>query len=167
MDDDLRNLAATVGQLLRDRGSTLSVAESCTGGLILSLLTDIAGSSDYLEGGLVTYSNEAKEQHLGVRHETLERHGAVSAETVQEMARGVRRAMRTDVGLAVTGIAGPGGGTAEKPVGLVFVGLATPEGERCERHVWNGDRLTNKQLTARAALQLLIDHLSQAADSHP
>ncbi len=103
-------LAVEVGDLLRRRGLTLGLAESCTGGLIGSLITDVAGSSDYFMGSAVTYSNEAKEGVLGVQHATLVAHGAVSAETAEEMARGARRVFGTSVGASVTGIAGPGGG---------------------------------------------------------
>jgi nicotinamide-nucleotide amidase len=118
---------------LRERGMTLAVAESCTGGLIAKRFTDIAGCSDVFLGGCVTYSNEAKMKLLGVKAETLAAHGAVSKETAAEMARGVRLALGADVGLATTGIAGPGGGTPEKPVGTVFVAISTAEGERVKR----------------------------------
>lgn len=118
---------------LRERGMTLAVAESCTGGLIAKRFTDIAGCSDVFLGGCVTYSNEAKMKLLGVKAETLAAHGAVSKETAAEMARGVRLALGADVGLATTGIAGPGGGTPEKPVGTVFVAISTADGERVKR----------------------------------
>jgi nicotinamide-nucleotide amidase len=118
---------------LRERGMTLAVAESCTGGLIAKRFTDIAGCSDVFLGGCVTYSNEAKMKLLGVKEKTLAAHGAVSMETAAEMARGVRLALGADVGLATTGIAGPGGGTPEKPVGTVFVAISTAEGERVKR----------------------------------
>jgi PncC family amidohydrolase len=147
------------GTLLGARGLTVVTAESCTGGLIGSLLTDVSGSSDYFLGGIIAYANEVKQALLGVRQETLDSVGAVSRETALQMARGVRRALNADYALAVTGIAGPSGGTPEKPVGLVYIALAGPETEVCERHVWEGNRLQNKQLTAQRALQLLIEHL--------
>ena len=118
------SMESVVGGMLRAKGITISVAESCTGGLIGSLLTDVPGSSDYFQGGFVVYSNQSKVDLLHVSLETIERYGAVSDQTVREMAEGVRKRMGTDIGVAVTGIAGPGGGTKEKPVGTVHVGLA-------------------------------------------
>ena len=115
---------------LRERGMTLATAESCTGGLIAKRITDLAGCSDVFLGGCVTYANEAKEGLIGVSHETLEKYGAVSEQTAREMARGVRLALSADVGIATTGIAGPGGGTPEKPVGTVYIAVSTAEGEK-------------------------------------
>ncbi len=152
-------LEAEVGELLRAKGLTLAVAESCTGGLLAHLITNVPGSSEYFRGGVVAYSNQAKEQLLGVRRETLEREGAVSAATAQEMARGVRERFGSDLALAITGIAGPGGGTPEKPVGLVYIALATADSVHVERHLWEGDRLRNKLRSARRALELLHEHL--------
>lgn len=152
-------LSAEVGRHLRQRGWTLAVAESCTGGLLGHLITATPGSSDYFLGGVIAYANEVKQNLLGVRAETLQTHGAVSRETAIEMARGVRDLLHADVALAITGIAGPGGGTAEKPVGLVYIAIALPEGESCERHVWPGDREENKYRSANAALELLLRHL--------
>ena len=114
---------------LRERGMTLACAESCTGGLIAKRITDLAGCSDVFLGGCVTYANEAKEKLIGVKRETLEAFGAVSEQTAREMARGVRLALGADVGIATTGIAGPGGGTPEKPVGTVYIAVSTEEGE--------------------------------------
>ena len=114
---------------LRERGMTVACAESCTGGLIAKRITDISGCSDVFLGGCVTYANEAKEKLIGVKHETLEAYGAVSAETAREMARGVRIALGADIGIATTGIAGPGGGTPEKPVGTVYIAVSTEMGE--------------------------------------
>ena len=153
-------LEVVVGRLLRQRGLTLAVAESCTGGLIGHRLTDVPGSSAYYLGSVTAYAYEAKEALLGVRHNTLYTHGAVSAETVLEMARGIRRVLQADLGLAVTGIAGPDGGTAEKPVGLVYIGLAAPDGEWVERHVWAGERRENKAASAEAALALVRRYLT-------
>jgi len=154
-----------VGVLLVELGLTLATAESCTGGLLAHHITNLPGSSAYYVGGLVTYANEMKETHLGVQPETLLVHGAVSEETALEMARGARKRMGADVALATTGIAGPGGGTPEKPVGLVYVALSAADMERCEWHVWSsgsGDgsnRLANKEKSVDAALGLLLVYL--------
>ncbi len=152
-------LEETVGRLLTGRSLTVAVAESCTGGLITHRLTNVPGSSAYLVGSVVAYAYEAKERVLGVRHSTLYDYGAVSRETAVEMASGVRRLMGTDVGLSVTGIAGPTGGTPEKPVGLVYIALSARDFERCERFVWSGDRLANKSQSAEAALRILREYL--------
>jgi PncC family amidohydrolase len=148
-----------VGHLMASGNLTLGVAESCTGGLIGHRLTEVPGSSTYFLGGIVSYAYEIKQRLLGVSQETLERHGAVSAEVALEMARGVRRTLGTDIGLSVTGIAGPTGGTPEKPVGLVYIALSTPTDERCERYVWDSDRSGNKARSAEAALLLLCRYL--------
>lgn len=159
-------LEAQIGHWLRRRNLKLVVAESCTGGLIGHRITNVPGSSDYFLGGIVAYSYEAKERLLGVAHETIVRFGAVSSETVIEMALGVRRILASDfplpetIGLAVSGIAGPGGGMPGKPVGLVWIGLSAPEGDRAWKFIWNGNRLENKEQSAQAALQILLDYLS-------
>ncbi|MCR4407322.1 MAG: CinA family protein [Anaerolineae bacterium] len=153
-------LEESVGQLLTKQKLTLGVAESCTGGLITHRLTNVPGSSNYLLGGIVAYSYDVKERVLGVRYDTLYEYGAVSRETALEMARGVRRLLGSDVALAVTGIAGPTGGTPEKPVGLVYIALSARDFERCERYVWAGDRLQNKQLSSQAALEMLHEYLA-------
>jgi PncC family amidohydrolase len=137
----------------------LAVAESCTGGLIGHLLTNVAGSSTYYVGSVTAYAYEAKVRLLGVSWETLEKYGAVSAETVVEMARGVRLALAADVGLAVSGIAGPSGGTPEKPVGTTWIGLSSPREEFARHYLWSGDRLANKEQSAEATLKLLVDYL--------
>ncbi len=152
-------LEIQVGKLLAARNLTLAVAESCTGGLVGHRLTEVPGSSAYFLGGVVAYAYEAKERLLGVRHATLYDHGAVSAETALEMARGARRVLGADVGLSVTGIAGPGGGLPDKPVGLTYIALSARDGERSERHVWDGDRSGNKARSAEAALLLLCKYL--------
>jgi PncC family amidohydrolase len=154
-----------IGQLLRNRNLKLVVAESCTGGLVGDRLTNIAGSSDYYLGSITAYANEAKQQLLGVQPDTLIRFGAVSEETVLEMAQGVRRVLAGSipidnlVGMSVTGIAGPGGGTVEKPVGLVWIGLSAPDLEQAWKYIWKGDRIENKALSAQQCLQLLLDYL--------
>jgi PncC family amidohydrolase len=152
-------LASELGRLLSARGLTLALAESCTGGLIGSLITDVAGSSDYFLGSAVTYANSAKQNLLSVRPETLLAHGAVSAETAAEMALGARRLFGADIAAAVTGIAGPGGGMPGKPVGLVHIHLSAADAEIGERHVWDADRMGNKWLSAEAVLRLVVRHL--------
>jgi PncC family amidohydrolase len=147
----------------------LAVAESCTGGLLAAYITSISGSSAYFEGGVVAYSNEVKQQVLKVPAHVLEQHGTVSAETALAMARGVRELLQVDVALSVTGIAGPTGGTPEKPVGLVYIALASAEGEECRRFLWSGNRSENRKWSVDAALTLLYEHLAslhQQADEH-
>ena len=155
--------AETVGQLLRARGQTVATAESCTGGLIGDALTDIPGSSDYFLGGVIAYADAVKQGVLGVRPGTISVLGAVSEEAAMQMARAARRLVGADYALSVTGIAGPSGGTRHKPVGLVYIALIGPGVERCERHVWPGDRLANKRASARRALEMLIEHLGGAS----
>jgi len=153
-------LEVIVGQLLLKHKLTLALAESCTGGLVGHRITDVPGSSAYLMGGIVAYSYDAKELLLGVRHNTLYDHGAVSAETAIEMARGARRALGSDIGISVTGIAGPGGGLPGKPVGSVYICLSARDFERVEKFVWDKDRSGNKWASSEAALQLLQDYLA-------
>jgi nicotinamide-nucleotide amidase len=150
------SLEAVVGQLLRERGATIAVAESCTGGLLAHRLTNVAGSSDYFLLSAVTYANSAKEQVIGVAAETLARHGAVSEATALEMAAGVRQRAGADYALATTGIAGPTGGSDDKPVGTIWIALATPRGSIAKRRYFPfGRRLMNKQMFSMAALELL------------
>jgi PncC family amidohydrolase len=144
-----------IGDDLRRLGWKLAVAESITGGLIGHRITNIPGSSEYYLGGVGAYAYEAKERLLGVQHETLLKFGAVSQETVLEMATGARRALQADASVAVTGIAGPGGGMPNKPVGLVWIGVSTPQGDSTWKFVWDGNRLENKTRTADKALELL------------
>ncbi len=160
------SLAEIIGPLLRQRGLWLTVAESCTGGLIGHWVTNIPGSSEYYLGSITAYAYEAKRQVLGVRPETLEKFGAVSQETVVEMARGVRKSLAGGeiplekvIGISVSGIAGPGGGMPGKPVGLVWIGLSTPEGDWAWRFLWDGDRIENKEYSAEQALKILVDYL--------
>jgi nicotinamide-nucleotide amidase len=148
-----------VGVLLAEQGLTIATAESCTGGLLSHRITDVPGSSVYFLGGIVAYAYEAKETLLGVQHETLLARGAVSEDTAREMAQGARQRLGADVGLSVTGIAGPAGGMPGKPVGLTYIALSAPDAEYCQRHVWQGDRLANKEQSAEAALHLLMDYL--------
>jgi PncC family amidohydrolase len=146
---------------LVQHGWTLGTAESCTGGLIGDELTNRPGSSDYFKGGVISYENRIKQNLLGVRAETLATVGAVSEQCALEMARGVRQALGVDVGVSATGIAGPGGATPEKPVGLVYVGFSSPAGDVVRRFVWPNDRVGNKRATADAALKLLVEQLSK------
>ena len=159
------SLEVLVGVLLRQRGMKLAVAESCTGGLVGHRITNVPGSSDYYLGSVIAYAYEAKERLLGVPHETLVTFGAVSHETALAMASGVRRALAADVGLSVTGIAGPGGGLPNKPVGLVWIALSAPGVEWAFCYLWHGSRVENKALSAQAVLQLLMDYLSGAVPS--
>jgi PncC family amidohydrolase len=159
-------LEIMVGELLRERGWRLAVAESCTGGLIGHRLTNIPGSSTYYMGSITAYAYEAKVRLLDVNWDTLETHGAVSKPVVLEMARGVRRALAADVGLSVSGIAGPGGSTADKPVGLACFGLSVPDYEQAWEFIWQGDRIQNKEQSAEQALQLLVDFLRSYRDGY-
>ena len=154
-----KSLEVRVGELLRRRGLRLATAESCTGGLLSHLITNIPGSSTYFMGGVVSYSYEAKVRLLGVHWSTLEKYGAVSQETVIEMASGVRKALAADIGVSISGIAGPGGGLPEKPVGLTWIGLSTAGVDKAWSYTWEGDRLQIKEQSARQALQLLVDYL--------
>ncbi len=152
---DAATLEEVVGRDLKKMGLTLAVAESCTGGLIGHRLTNVPGSSDYFLGGVVSYSNAAKQDLLRVPAEVLAQNGAVSPETARDMAKGVRETFHAAIGLAVTGIAGPSGGSAEKPVGTVYIGLATPDGEEVCHYQFYGNRTQIKTLTAETALDRL------------
>lgn len=149
-----------MGTLLAQAGLRLAIAESCTGGLLGHRITNIAGASNYFLGGVIAYAYEAKVQLLGVRWETLNRCGAVSRETVIEMAQGVRLRLGADIGLAISGIAGPGGGTPEKPVGLTWIGLSALGFEQAQACIWPGDRQAVKAQAAEQALRLLLDYLA-------
>jgi len=153
------SLEIKIGKLLQQRNLKLSLAESCTGGLIGNRITDIAGSSEYFLGGVVAYAYEAKVALLGVTWNTLNLHGAVSQQTVTEMARGARKVLNTNIGVSVSGIAGPGGGTDEKPVGTTWIGLVADDGEWARWFHFSGDRIQNKNSAADAALQFLLDYL--------
>ncbi|MFP4053569.1 MAG: competence/damage-inducible protein A [Phycisphaerae bacterium] len=145
-------MASVLGESLRNAGQTLAAAESCTGGLIGKEMTDVAGASDYFLGGVIAYSNEIKQKVLGVELGLLVDHGAVSEPVARAMAEGVRRRFDSDWGIGVTGIAGPGGGSEEKPVGTVYIGIAGPGGTQVHRHVFPGDREFVRARTALAAL---------------
>jgi nicotinamide-nucleotide amidase len=151
------SLEQRLGDVLSRRGLTIAVAESCTGGLISHRITNVPGASRYFLIGTVAYSNEVKVERLAVDPALLDSVGAVSGDVALAMARGVRTAGGSDIGVGVTGIAGPAGGTPEKPVGLVFIAAVTVEDERVERHVFAGDRAVVKRQTADAALALVLE----------
>ena len=153
------SLEDLVGRLLREKGFNLATAESCTGGLVADCITNVPGSSEYFLGGVVAYAYEAKAALLKVSWDTLNAVGAVSQEVVIEMARGARMALDADVAVSVSGIAGPGGGMPDKPVGTTWIGLSATEGDWARKFVWDGNRSQNKALSAEAALQLVLDYL--------
>ena len=152
-------LEDVVGRLLIKNRKTIATAESCTGGLIGDRLTNISGSSLYYKGGIVAYSNSVKEKTIGVKKEILDSAGSVSEETALEMARGIRNKLNADIGLSTTGIAGPKGGTKEKPVGLVYVAITYDRGEKVYRFTFTPDRKTNKLMTSQAALNITRIHI--------
>jgi PncC family amidohydrolase len=154
-----------IGNLLQKRGLKLAVAESCTGGLIGHRITNVPGSSDYFNGGVIAYAYEAKVKLLGVSWDTLKSYGAVSQETVLEMASGARRNLEADIAVSVSGIAGPGGGLPGKPVGTTWIGLAAPQGQWARIFYFEGDREQNKAAASEAALKLLLDYLQGKLDS--
>lgn len=156
-------LAEEVGRLLRSKGLTVSVAESCTGGRLGDMLTDVPGSSDYFLGGVISYSNDAKVNLLGVDPETLKVKGAVSEEVAIQMAAGARTELGADVGIGITGIAGPSGGTPAKPVGLVHIAVSSARSSECSRNVFRGSRSSIKDQSARKALEMLGEFLEKTA----
>ncbi len=153
------SLEEEIGRLLKKHGLTLAIAESATGGLLTHLITNVSGSSEYCEGGMVTYSNRMKEEELGVKEGTLKKHGAVSSQVAKEMASGIRRKRGVDIGLSTTGIAGPTGATPEKPVGLFYIGLSSKQGTLSRKCQFQGTRLQNKQSAVEQALSMLKHHL--------
>jgi nicotinamide-nucleotide amidase len=153
------DLATELGRALVARGWTLSGAESCTGGLLSHYITNVSGSSAYFVGTVVAYANRLKRDLVEVNEADLIAHGAVSAQVALAMARGARNALGTDIGYAVTGIAGPTGGTPQKPVGTVYIAVASPRGGRVEHHIWGADRAGNKQRSAEVALEMLLQEL--------
>jgi nicotinamide-nucleotide amidase len=156
---DRETLEEIIGRLLKERRATLAVAESCTGGLVAHRLTNVAGSSDYFERGLVVYSNRAKTELLGIPDDLIGRLGAVSGPVAEKMAEGVRLLSRSTLGLGITGIAGPGGGSPEKPVGTVFIALAGPDGTAAKAYRFWGDREQVKGITAQTALDWVRRYL--------
>jgi nicotinamide-nucleotide amidase len=158
-------LEKTIGNLLRERGWTLSIAESCTGGLICDRITDVSGSSDYFMGGMVTYSNESKAEHLGIRLSIIKRHGAVSQQVARRMAQGVRKAFHTTFGLSTTGVAGPTGGTKRSPVGRVFIGISDGKRTWVKRLDLKGSRREVKKEATEKALQFFYERLIHSGHS--
>lgn len=150
-----------IGDLLRAKHLKLALAESCTGGLIASYITDVAGSSQYFLGSVVAYAYEAKEALLGVPHDLLLQHGAVSEPIARELAKNARAKFGADVAVGITGIMGPGGATATKPLGLTYIALSAPNTEWCRKFVWTGNRLENKASAAHAALEMLHEYLTK------
>jgi PncC family amidohydrolase len=165
---ELTTLAEKVGKKLLAAEMTCATAESCTGGLVGHLLTEIAGSSAYFMGGAIVYSNEAKEQVLGIDPKTIAKDGAVSYATALLMAEGAQQLYGVDVAVAITGIAGPGGGTPDKPTGTVHVHVAGLYGySHGERFLWPSDRSGNKLLSAQAALQMMLDYVTEHLEQYP
>ena len=162
-DPALRALAERLQAICLERGLRVAFAESCTGGRVGDALTDVAGSSGYVAGGIVAYGDAAKEGLLGVPRETLAAHGAVSAQVALAMAEGARTRFGADLAVAVTGIAGPGGASAGKPVGLTYVALADAGGATVRRFTRDGDREANKAASATAALELLLERAAARA----
>ena len=157
MESAYEMLSDKLGRDLYARGLTIACAESCTGGLLTSTLTDIPGSSNYVMGSVVSYSNDVKSRVLGVSEETLSQYGAVSEETAREMAEGVRQLMQTDIGVGITGIAGPDGGSEEKPVGLVYIAIADRMHTIVAKNNFSGTRLENKRAAVEKALSMIHD----------
>jgi nicotinamide-nucleotide amidase len=154
-----KSLEKIIGDLLRKNGWTLSIAESCTGGLINDRITDVPGSSDYYEGGMVTYSNDSKTKYLGVPLSDIIKYGAVSPQVVKKMAQGVRKAFHTTFGISTTGVTGPTGGTKEKPVGLVFIGVSNGKKTWVIKLNLNGSRREIKEKATEKALEFFYERL--------
>ena len=154
----MKGIEKKIGQLLRRNETTISVAESCTGGLIAHRITNVSGSSDYFESGIVSYSNQAKMNLLGVPRSLIDTHGAVSEPVARNMAESIRRKRNTTLGLATTGVAGPLGGTPETPVGTVFIALASPEGTHVREFHYTGNRVQIKRLAAEKALEMVLQY---------
>jgi len=157
-------LEKLVGDRLREKGWTVSIAESCTGGLVCDRITDVSGSSDYFMGGIVTYSNESKARHLGVPLDDIRKYGAVSPQVARKMAQGVRRAFNTTFGLSTTGVAGPTGGTKRSPVGRVFIGLAAGRKVWVKKLDLKGARRQIKEKATEKALQFFYEILVEKSD---
>ena len=153
------HLVEKIASILTEKNLTIATAESCTGGLLAHTLTNISGSSVYFNNGFITYSNTAKQDFLEVSKEILKKYGAVSEQTAKIMAINVQKFSHVDIGLSTTGIAGPTGGTSEKPVGLVYISLATPTIVNVKKFIFKGTRLENKQQACDAALEMLLEYL--------
>ena len=159
----MSSLEKEIGDLLRDKGLTLGVVESATGGLLSHLITNVPGSSDYFKGSVTAYANETKINVIGVKATTLEKYGSVSSQVAEEMAAGGRKVLGVDICLADTGIAGPGGATQGKPVGLFYIGMAYKDGVFSRKHEFHGDRGQNKSSAAETALGWLKEYLVSLA----
>jgi PncC family amidohydrolase len=159
----LRALAERLQAICLQAGLTVATAESCTGGRVADALTDVPGSSGYVRGGFVAYSDDVKAGLLGVPSEALLAHGAVSAQVARAMAEGARSRLGTDLAVSITGIAGPGGARPGKPVGLTYTAVATGRGVAVGRHVWQGDRESNKEASSVAALEALLAAAEEVA----
>jgi len=154
-------LAEEVGELLRSKGLTISVAESCTGGRVGDLLTDVSGSSDYFLGGVISYSNRSKVELLGVSEKSLAAEGAVSDEVARQMSAGARKFLHARIGVGITGIAGPLGGSPEKPVGLVYIAVSSDKGTISDKNLFKGSRTQVKRQSANRALEMIRDFVSE------
>jgi nicotinamide-nucleotide amidase len=160
-DEELHmKLEKVIGDYLRERGRTLSIAESCTGGLICDRITNVSGSSDYFMGGMVTYSNESKAEHLGIPSAIIKRYGAVSSQVARKMAQGVRKAFHTTFGLSTTGVAGPTGGTKRSPIGRVFIGISDGKKIWVKRKDFRGSRREIKKKATEEALQFFYERMN-------
>ncbi|MFQ5736916.1 MAG: CinA family protein [Thermodesulfobacteriota bacterium] len=159
-----KKTARALCKALKEAHATLAVAESCTGGLLSSMITEVPGCSAYFRGGVVAYANDAKKRLLGVSAATLDRHGAVSAQTATEMAEGARKRLQADVSVSITGIAGPGGGSAAKPVGTVYCAVSSRDGTKVERFLFEGGRKAVRRASALAAIDGLIRLLDTGKD---
>jgi len=166
LSEEKSGMERAAGLLLSRSGKTLAIAESCTGGLLGHRITSASGSSTYFRGGIIAYANEVKVRELGVDPAVLDTEGAVSEPVARQMAEGVRKRFRTDFGIGITGIAGPQGGAAGKPVGLVYVALATPAGQRVRRFRFEGDRGAVKEAGTDAALAMLMEDLQSEGEDH-
>ena len=160
----MRNsLEKTIGDLLRKKGWTLSIAESCTGGLVCDRITDVPGSSSYFEGGMVNYSNQSKAKHLGIPLDYIRKHGAVSSQVAKRMAQGVRKTFNTTFGLSTTGVAGPAGGTKRSPVGRVFIGIASGKRTWVNKLDLKGSRKEIKKKATEKSLEFFCETLFEKA----
>jgi nicotinamide-nucleotide amidase len=153
------NLEKAIGNLLKERGWTISISESCTGGLICDRITNVAGSSDYFEGGMVNYSNESKAKHLGIPLDYINRYGAVSPQVARKMAQGIRKAFHTTFGLSTTGVAGPTGGTKRSPIGRVFIGISDGRRTWVRKEDLKGNRKMIKRKAAEKSLEFFYGTL--------
>ncbi len=159
LNDGDYHLAERVGEALVNAGMRLAVAESCTGGMLGAWFTAVPGSSAWFLGGVISYDNSVKEGLLGISPVVIRDYGAVSAECAIAMSRGVLTLINADIALSVTGVAGPGGGTDAKPVGLAYIALVGPNYESVEQHIWHGDRHQNREHSARRALEIALEYI--------